>query len=409
MTHLVGAVSSAARLLPPLDGQVLTVARSAGPWIWDSEGRRYADTALGFGGTVLGHAPAPVVEAVTQALRDGPLPAFAHAREEAAAAAIAAHAGPLDQVLFVSTGSEAVHLACRAARVATGRTRIAKMAGGFDGWLDDVAFGGAGAAESSFPGNARPETDRVSLLRFNDAEDAERLFAERDDLAAVLVEPVLANAGCVMPAPGYLLQLQAIARRHGALLIADEVLMGFRLHAGLTAHAMGLDPDLATLGKAIGSGIAVAAVAGRPEIMRAFADGSAVRAGTYSGNPLACAAVTATMDMLDAADYPALLARGEALRAAIVEAFAAQGQAVSTSGHGDVFTLWPAAEPPRDYAEARRLLRPDWSAALHAELRRRGVLVMPSGYGRLFLSFAHDQAVLDGMAEAFRDTARALR
>ena len=409
MTHLVGAVSSAARLLPPLDGQVLTVARSAGPWLWDSEGRRYADTALGFGGTVLGHAPAPVVEAVTQALRDGPLPAFAHAREEAAAAAIAAHAGPLDQVLFVSTGSEAVHLACRAARVATGRTRIAKMAGGFDGWLDDVAFGGAGAAESSFPGNARPETDRVSLLRFNDAEDAERLFAERDDIAAVLVEPVLANAGCVMPAPGYLLQLQAIARRHGALLIADEVLMGFRLHAGLTAHAMGLDPDLATLGKAIGSGIAVAAVAGRPEIMRAFADGSAVRAGTYSGNPLACAAVTATMDMLDAADYPALLARGEALRAAIVEAFAARGQAVSTSGHGDVFTLWPAAEPPRDYAEARRLLRPDWSAALHAELRRRGVLVMPSGYGRLFLSFAHDQAVLDGMAEAFRDAARALR
>lgn len=409
MTHLVGAVSSAARLLPPLEGQVLTVARSAGPWIWDSEGRRYADTALGFGGTVLGHAPAPVVEAVTQALCDGPLPAFAHAREEAAAAAIAAHAGPLDQVLFVSTGSEAVHLACRAARVATGRTRIAKMAGGFDGWLDDVAFGGAGAAESSFPGNARPETDRVSLLRFNDAEDAERLFAERDDIAAVLVEPVLANAGCVMPAPGYLLQLQAIARRHGALLIADEVLMGFRLHAGLTAHAMGLDPDLATLGKAIGSGIAVAAVAGRPEIMRAFADGSAVRAGTYSGNPLACAAVTATMDMLDAADYPALLARGEALRAAIVEAFAAQGQAVSTSGHGDVFTLWPAAEPPRDYAEARRLLRPDWSAALHAELRRRGVLVMPSGYGRLLLSFAHDQAVLDGMAEAFRDAARALR
>ncbi|MEO3475810.1 aminotransferase class III-fold pyridoxal phosphate-dependent enzyme [Roseomonas sp. CAU 1739] len=402
-------MSSAARLLPPLDGQALTVARSAGPWIWDSEGRRYADTALGFGGTVLGHAPALVVEAVTQALRDGPLPAFAHAREEAAAAAIAAHAGPLDQVLFVSTGSEAVHLACRAARVATGRTRIAKMAGGFDGWLDDVAYGGAGAAESSFPGNARPETDRVSLLRFNDAEDAERLFAERDDIAAVLVEPVLANAGCVLPAPGYLLQLQAIARRHGALLIADEVLMGFRLHAGLAAHAMGLDPDLATLGKAVGSGVAVAAVAGRPEIMRAFADGRAVRAGTYSGNPMACAAVLASMEMLDAADYPALLARGEALRGRIVDAFARVGQAVSTSGHGSVFSLWPSEAPPRDYAEARGLLRPEWSVALHVELRRRGVLLMPSGYGRIFLSFAHDQAVLDDMAEAFEDAASALR
>lgn len=409
MAHLVGAVSSAARLLPPLDGQALMVARSAGPWIWDTEGRRYADTALGFGGTVLGHAPAPVVEAVTQALRDGPLPAFAHAREEAAAAAIAAHAGPLDQVLFVSTGSEAVHLACRAARVATGRTRIAKMAGGFDGWLDDVAYGGAGAAESSFPGNARPETDRVSLLRFNDADDAERLFAERDDIAAVLVEPVLANAGCVMPAPCYLLQLQAIARRHGALLIADEVLMGFRLHAGLAAHAMGLDPDLATLGKAVGSGVAVAAVAGRPEIMRAFADGRAVRAGTYSGNPMACAAVIASLETLDGADYPALLARGEALRCVIVNAFARVGQAVSTSGHGSVFSLWPSEAPPRDYAEARSLLRPEWSAALHVELRRRGVLMMPSGYGRIFLSFAHDQAVLDDMAEAFEGAASALR
>lgn len=409
MTHLVGAVSSAARALPVLDGQVLTVARSAGPWIWDTEGRRYVDTALGFGGTVLGHAPEPVVEAVTQALRDGPLPAFVHAREEAAAAAIAAHAGPLDQVLFVSTGSEAVHLACRAARAATGRSRIAKMAGGFDGWLDDVSFGGAGATESAFPGNARPETDRVSLLRFNDVEDAERLFAERDDIAAVLVEPVLANAGCILPAPDYLMVLQAIARRHGALLIADEVLMGFRLHAGLTAHAMGLDPDIATLGKAIGSGVAVAAVAGRPEIMRAFADGRAVRAGTYSGNPMACAAVIATMEVLDAADYPALLARGEALRVAIVGAFARSGEAVSTSGHGDVFSIWPVAEPPRDYAEARRLLRPDWSAALHAELRRRGVLVMPSGYGRLFLSFAHDGAVLERVADAFRDAAVALR
>lgn len=409
MTHLVGGVSSVARLLPPLDGQQMVVARSSGPYLWDEAGRRYIDTALGFGGTVLGHAPDAVVETVTQALRDGPLPAFTHAREEAAAAAIAVHAGPLDQVLFVSTGSEAVHLACRAARIATGRTRIAKMAGGFDGWLDDVAYGGAGAAESSFPGNARPETDRVSLLRFNDVDDAERLFADRDDIAAVLVEPVLANAGCVMPAPSYLAQLQAIARRHGALLIADEVLMGFRLHAGLTAHAMGLDPDLVTLGKAIGSGIAVAAVAGRPEIMRAFADGRAVRAGTYSGNPMACAAVIATMALLDAADYPALLARGEALRAAIVDAFGRAGQTVSSSGYGSVFSLWQAAEPPRDYAEARRLLRPDWSAALHAELRRRGVLVMPSGYGRLFLSFAHDDTVLASVAEAFRDAAMALQ
>ena len=160
ITHLVGTVSSAARVLPALNGRTLTVARSEGAYLWDTEGRRYVDTALGFGGTVLGHAPPAVVEAAAAALRAGPLPAFAHAGEETAAAAIAAHTAPLDKVLFVSTGGEAVHLACRAARVATGRARIAKMAGGFDGWLDDVAFGAAGAPEAAFPGNARPETDR---------------------------------------------------------------------------------------------------------------------------------------------------------------------------------------------------------------------------------------------------------
>ena len=406
MAHLVGGISSLARALPVLDGKALSITRSQGPWMWDAEGRRYVDTAMGFGGTVLGHAPPEVMEAASKALRDNPLPAFAHPGEEEAAAALAAHTGPLDRVLFVNSGSEAVHLACRAARVVTGRRRIAKMAGGFDGWLDDVAFGMAGGAESAFPGNARPETDRVSLLRFNDAEDAERLFAEQDDIAAVLVEPVLANAGCLMPSAGYLAQLQAIARRHGALLIMDEVLMGFRLHAGLTAHALGLDPDIVTLGKAIGSGVPVAAVAAREPILRAFAEGRALRGGTYSGNPVACAAVTATMALLDRADYPALLARGDALRTAIVAAFAKAGAAVSTLGYGDVFSLWAAAEPPLDYEASRQLLRPQWSAALHLALRREGVLVMPAAYGRLYLTFSHDEEAMGLLAQAFATVAR---
>ncbi|WP_421991289.1 aminotransferase class III-fold pyridoxal phosphate-dependent enzyme [Roseococcus sp.] len=409
MAHLVGGVSSAARVLPPLDGEELVVVRSEGPWIWDRAGRRHVDTALGFGGTVLGHAPPEVVEAASAALRAGPLPAFIHAGEETAAAAIATHCGPLSQVLFVSTGSEAVHLACRAARIATGKSRIAKMAAGFDGWLDDVAFGAAGAAEAAFPGNARPETDRVSLLRFNDVTDAERLFAEQGDIAAILVEPMLANAGCLVPDAGYLEALQRLARQHGALLIMDEVLMGFRLQAGPSSQLWGLDPDLVMLGKAIGSGIAVAAVAGRPEIMRAFADGRGTRAGTYSGNPVACAAVTSTMALLDRADYPTLLARGDALRENIVASFAGAGIEVSTSGYGDVFSLWPSATPPRDYAEAQRMLRPDWSQALHLALRREGVLVMPSGYGRLYLSFAHDAEAMEMLERGFARAAIAMR
>jgi glutamate-1-semialdehyde 2,1-aminomutase len=409
VANLVGGVSSAARTLPETAEGALRIARSEGPWLWDLAGRRYVDTALGFGGTMLGHAPPEVVEAAAAALRNGPLPAFAHPGEEAAAAALCAHTGPLDRALFVSTGSEAVHLACRAARVATGRPRIAKMAGGFDGWLDDIAFGAAGSAEAAFPGNARPETDRVALLRFNDVEDAERLFAEHDDIAAVIVEPMLANTGCLMPAPGYLARLSGIARRHGALVIMDEVLMGFRLQAGLTSHALGLDPDLVTLGKAIGSGLPVAAVVGREPIMRAFADGRAVRAGTYSGNPVSCAAVVATLRLLDQADYPSLLARGDALRRHIETCFAQAGVVASTCGYGSVFALWPGAEAPGDYAEAVRLLRPGWSQALHLHLRREGVLMMPSGFGRLYLSFAHDAEAMALLERGFASAARVMR
>lgn len=409
MSSLVGGVSSAARALPETAEGALRIARSQGPWLWDIAGRRYVDTALGFGGTILGHAPLEVVEAAAAALRNGPLPAFAHPGEEAAAAALCAHTGPLDRALFVSTGSEAVHLACRAARVATGRRRIAKMAGGFDGWLDDLAFGAAGSAEASFSGNARPETERVALLRFNDAEDAERLFAEHDDIAAVIVEPMLANTGCLMPAPGYLARLSEIARRNGALVIMDEVLMGFRLQAGLTSHAIGLDPDLVTLGKAVGSGLPVAAVVGREAIMRAFADGRAVRAGTYSGNPVSCAAVVATLRLLDQADYPALLARGDALRRHIEACFKDAGIAVSTCGFGTVFALWPGDEVPRDYAAALRLLRPEWSQALHLHLRRKRVLMMPSGFGRLYLSFAHDAEAIALLETAFASVADIMR
>ncbi|MEN2791355.1 aminotransferase class III-fold pyridoxal phosphate-dependent enzyme [Sphingomonas oligophenolica] len=400
-THLLGGVSSGARVMPKLDGEDLVAARSSGPWIWDQTGRRYADTALGYGGTVLGHAPPAVVDAATEALRSGPLPAFVHPREEQAAAAIAAHTGPLSQIVFNNTGSEAVHLACRAARLVTGRPRIAKLAAGFDGWLDDVVFGTAGTAEASFSDGARPETDRFTLLRPNDIADAERLFAQRDDIAAVLFEPLLANAGCLMLELEYLMALQDIARRNGALVIVDEVLMGFRLHAGLASQLWGLDPDLAAVGKAIGSGIGVAAVAGRPEIMQVFTDGRGIRAGTFSGNPVASAAVIATLELLDQADYPALLAKGERLRALIASAFAQTGQAVSTSGYGTVFTIWPSAEPPRNYAESRERIRPEWSRALHLEMRRAGALIMPSGYGRLYLSFAHDDEAMVQLAGGF--------
>jgi glutamate-1-semialdehyde 2,1-aminomutase len=408
MNHLVGGISSAGRGLPDLDGRRLLIARGAGPYLWDTSGLRYVDTALGFGGTILGHAPPAVIEAVSRALSAGPLPAFAHPAEEAAAAALARHTAPLDRVIFVNSGSEAVHLACRAARTLTGRPRIAKFAAAYDGSYDDLAFGNAGSPEAAPGRNLRASTPQMALLRYNDPEDVERLFNQHRDIAAVLVEPVLANAGCVLPQPGYLQHLQATARRHGALVILDEVLMGFRLRPGLTGHALGLDADLAVVGKAIGSGIGVAALVGRAEIMAAFADGRAVRAGTYSGNPVACAAVAATMGELDSVDYAALLVQGASLRRSIEAAFRDCGIAVSTSGYDSVFSLWFAPVPPATYDAALRLVRPDLSLALHLALRREGALVMPSPFGRMFLSFAHDAAAIAALAAAFGAAARSL-
>ena len=405
MRNLVGDVSSAARILPALDGQALFIRNGKGPHLWDDQGRQYIDTALGFGAVLLGHANANVNAQVAEALADSASPSWAHVREHAAATALAAHTGALSRVIFTNSGSEAVHLACRAARAHTGRGRIAKMAAGFDGWFDDVSFGNVGSAEAAFADGERPATARTTLLRFNDFDDVERLFDEDQDIAAVILEPMLANAGCIMPAPGYLQHVQAVAHRHGALVISDEVLMGFRLHPGLASLHAGLDPDIASVGKAIGNGVPVSAIVGKPHILAGFEQGKVLRGGTFSGNPLACAAVLATLEQLDAADYPQLIARGERLRQAVQAIFNAQGITISTSGYGNVFAIWPSAHAPTTYAEAAAFGDAGFSQALHLALRAQGLLVMPSQYGRIYLSFEHSDAVVEQMNHAFEAAA----
>lgn len=402
MKHLIGGISSGGRALPEIGGQAFSVGRSEGPWLWDEQGVRYVDTAMGFGATMLGHAEPAVVAASSAALCNGPMPSFAHADEEGAAAALAGFTGDLSQVIFVNTGSEAVHLACRTARVATGRGRIVKFAAGYDGWYDAVAFGNAGHPTALMADTRRPEQDGMLLLRYNDFADAEQLFRDYRDIAAVVVEPVLANAGCIEPAPGYLKHLSDLAHANGALVILDEVLMGLRLHAGLSGTLLGAEADLATVGKAIGSGVPVAALVGKPEYMTLFEQGKIVRAGTYSGAPPACAAVLATLKQLAGADYTRLLARGDRLRADLVAAFAKKGIAVSTSGYGSVFTLWPCAVAPRNYAEAAQVADSDWTLALHKALRRHGVMTMPFAFGRVYLTFAHDDAALQALLDGYK-------
>ena len=401
MNNLVGDVSSSARVLPDLEGEKLFIARAEGPYVWDDTGRRYVDTALGFGAVLVGHSAPEVVASAASALQSGVAPSFAHVREHGAASALAACTGDLTKVMFTNSGSEAVHLACRAARAYTGKPVIAKLAAGFDGWFDEVSLGNVATQDALFADGDRPVRDRTTLLRFNDVSDLERLFAERDDIAGVLYEPMLANAGCLLPAPGYLAQLERVARQHGALSICDEVLMGFRMHCGLTSHLWGLKPDLATVGKAIGTGVPVAAVVGRPEVIAPFEDGRASRGGTYSGNPVACAALTSTLALLGAQDYDGLVARGEDLRRFIVATFKSCGMTLQTSGYGNVFSIWPSERPPATYDRAAGEVDQRFSTELHLALRRHGVLVMPSAFGRLYLSFAHSDDVVEEMKRAF--------
>jgi glutamate-1-semialdehyde 2,1-aminomutase len=292
--------------------------------------------------------------------------------------------------MFTNSGSEAVHLACRAARAYTGRGRIAKMAAGFDGWFDDVSFGNVTSAEACFETGARPATQRTTLIRFNDFDDVERLFAEDQDIAAVILEPMLANAGCIMPLPGYLKHVQDIAHKHGALVICDEV---------------GLDPDLASVGKAIGNGVPVSAVVGKPHILAGFAEGRVARGGTFSGNPMACAAVSSTLSLLDECDYERLIQRGNDLREAIEAIFESHNVTISTSGYGNVFGIWLAPAAPTTYDRAAQIANPEFTKALHLALREEGVLMMPSPYGRIYISFEHSQIVIEEMKVAFEKAA----
>lgn len=405
MPNLVGDVSSAARILPDLNGEKLFISRGKGAYLWDDKGRRYIDTALGFGAVLLGHADDRVTAGVAAALADSAAPSWAHVREHGAATALAAHTGELTKVIFTNSGSEAVHLACRAARAYTGRSKIAKMAAGFDGWFDDVSFGNVSSEEAAFTSDKRPTTERTTLLRYNDFDDVERLFADDPQIAAVVLEPMLANAGCIMPTAGYLKHVQDVAHANGALVICDEVLMGFRLYPGMAGLREGLTPDLATVGKAIGNGVPVSALVGKPEVLRGFEEGRVARGGTFSGNPMACAAVTTTLAQLDVSDYEQLIARGEKLRRAIETIFVARGIPVTTSGYGTVFGIWLGTHAPVSYEEALTIANPAFSKALHLALRESGVLMMPSPYGRIYISFEHSDIVIEEMKVAFEKAA----
>lgn len=403
-------VSSRARALPELDGKTFTVASSKGARLIDTEGRSYVDYGMAMGATLLGHAHPAVVEACSRALANGPMPGFPNDVEEPAGAALARIGGArLTRTTFATTGTEAVHLACRIARAVTGRRLIAKAVGGYDGWFDAVRFGLVESPEAERTNN-RPVKEDTTLFRVNETDDVDQLFDEMGpDLAAILIEPMLGNTGCLVPERGFFEHLTQRARANGTLIIADEVMVGLRRGVKLVSEDLGLTPDLATFGKAIGSGVPVAAVLGTREAFEVVENGTVPCFGTYHGNPLVAQAVLATMRVLeDAAAYRQLFGWGARLRAAIAAAFAEEGVLATTTGFDSVFSLWFTDRAPRTYDEAKLAIRPDAMKLVSDTLRRNGVVGLPSVWGRYFVSLAHGEAEMDVTVRAFREAARQL-
>jgi len=400
-------ISSQARALTDVDGETLIVARSQGSRLFDKRGRSYVDYGMAMGANLVGHAHPAVNQACIEALNNGPMCGFRHDGEELAGEALARVGQRLSKVSFVTTGTEAVHLACRIARGATGRPLVCKTVGGYDGWLEDLRFGLVGSPEAERR-NTRPVRDNMTLVRVNDMDDLEQLFREKGaDLAALLIEPMLGNTACLVPDRQWLEKLNNLAKQNGTMIIADEVMVGLRLGVNLVSETLGLKPDLVTMGKAIGSGVPVAAVLGTPEAFEVVESNKVSRFGTYHGNPLVTAAVKATIELLERSDYDkGLFDFGRKMRQGIVDAFAAERISVTTSGFDSVFSVWFASKAPHDYDEATQMVRPEANRILYEELRRNGVVGLPTPWGRYFVSFAHDKGDLDQTVNAFKSGAR---
>lgn len=416
--RLAGGVSSDARRLP---NGLLFVESAAGSHLTDVDGKRYIDYVLGQGPAVLGHSAPVVADAVAAQMRRGVVYSAQHRAEVELAETLCRLIPGAELVRFNSVGSEAVHAALRLARGHTGRSKVCKFEGHYHGWLDPVLYSVhpaldlAGPAERPHvvPGTAGQQLSSAGDLLvapWNDIAAFETLMAEHgDDVAAVILEPILCNTGVIMPAPGFLEAVQERCRASGALLIFDEIITGFRMAPGGAQEYLGITPDLATYGKAMANGMQLSALVGRAAVMDDIAAGRVAHAGTFNAHPVAVAAAQATLAVLDEQReviYAKLFALGRRLADGLGEAAATAGVPLLVDGPGPVVqtyvTTADAVRNYRDFAATDRAAM----ARLHGLLMERGVNTVPRGLW--FLSAAHTEADIDETVALAADALRAL-
>jgi len=411
-----GGVNSPVRAFRAVGAAPPFVERADGAYVIDADGNRYIDYVGSWGPMILGHAFPPVVEAIQRAARNSASFGASTAAEADLAERINACYPVLEKMRFVSSGTEATMSAIRLARAATGRKIVVKFEGCYHGHADGLLVkAGSGVATFGIPGSAGVPDEIAHLtlaLPYNDLAVVEEAFARhRGEIAAVILEPVVGNAGCIPPAEGYLAGLRAITRREGALFIVDEVMTGFRVALGGAVQLYSLDPDLVTLGKIVGGGLPVGVFGGRRELMDMLAPlGPVYQAGTLSGNPLAMAAGLATIQYLEEHSeevYPHLEAMAKILAEGVLDEARKGGVAMTLNRVGSMWTWFFTAGPVRDYEEAAKS---DTTAfgRFHRAMLDRGVWLPPSQFEAAFLGYAHAEEDVQTTVAAARETIAAL-
>jgi glutamate-1-semialdehyde 2,1-aminomutase len=396
-----GGVHSPVRAFKAMGAAPLAIVEARGAHVFDSTGRRFIDWIGGWGPALLGHADPGIERALVDALPHGLLFGLASPREIELAERITARVPGCEMVRFVVSGTEATMSAVRVARAATNRSAIVKFAGAYHGHADMfLVAAGSGAATLGVPDSpgvtAGAAADTV-IARFNDREDVYRCFQRAGGIAAVIVEPVHGNMGCVPPEPGFLQFLRDICTESGAVLIFDEVMTGFRVARGGATARYGVTPDLITLGKIIGGGLPLAAFGGSRSLMKLVApEGPVYQAGTFAAHPLAIAAGLAMLDAIDANVelYNILEARGAALESALTAAAGEAGVPVSMQRVASMWTMFFSERPIRSWDDADAVDRERYARFFRAMLAR-DILLPPSPFEAAFVSLAHDTAVID--------------
>ena len=404
-----GGVNSPARAFGGVGGEPIFFERAEGQWLTDIDGLQYLDYIGSWGPMILGHRHPRVVAAIERALSRGTSYGAPTEGESHLAELIIAAVPSIEKVRMVSSGTEATMSAVRLARGYTGRSGIVKFAGNYHGHVDALLVAAGSSAATlgvpDSPGVTAGATQDTILLDYNATEALEDLFAARGDaIAAVILEPVVGNMGLVVPSHDFLAAARRLTEKHGALLVFDEVMTGFRLAYGGAQEIHGVTPDLTTLGKIVGGGLPLGAYGGRREIMdNVLPAGKVFQAGTLAGNPLAVAAGTATLEELsDHSPYPLLERHGARLEAGFRAAAAAAGVPVWIARRGSMMTMffqqgagWPVVDwPTASMSDTKAYGRFFWG------MINRGVYLPCSQYEALFISAAHTDADIDATVAA---------